>query len=68
LLLNENDTKNRVSECLKTAFFINSNEDAFDAILKFKKNKDAYAIVVNNDNDVVGIVSAKQVYTYALRN
>lgn len=67
LLLNEGEVQHRVSKCLKTAFFIKSKDDLFDAILKFKKNKDRYAIVLNDDNDVAGIVSAKQVYQYALK-
>ena len=52
LLLNEGEVQHRVSKCLKTAFFIKSKDDLFDAILKFKKNKDRYAIVLNDDNDV----------------
>ena len=67
LLLNEGEVQHRVSKCLKTAFFIKSKDDLFDAILKFKKNKDGYAIVLNDDNDVAGIVSAKQVYQHALK-
>lgn len=67
LLLNEDDVQHKVSKCLKTAFFINSKDDVFDAILKFKKNRDRYAIVLNSDNDVVGVITAKQVYTFAIR-
>jgi CBS domain containing-hemolysin-like protein len=67
LLLNEDEVQHKVSKCLKTAFFINSQDDIFDAILKFKKNRDRYAIVLNSDNDVVGVITAKQVYTFAIR-
>ncbi len=59
--------KNKELVGIETAFFIKSKDDLFDAILKFKKNKDRYAIVLNDDNDVAGIVSAKQVYQYALK-
>ena len=67
MLLNEDILKPKVSDCLKSAFFINIDDDIFEAIIKFKKNKDRYAIVVNSDNDVQGVVTAKQVYTYALK-
>lgn len=56
----------KVGDCLKEAIIIKSNADLLTAMTLFKESKEQYAIVVNNYNKEIGIITAKQLYTYSL--
>jgi CBS domain containing-hemolysin-like protein len=65
-ILEDEERKSKVSECVKSAITVNSSDDLLHVILDFHNDKDRYAIVKNDENEVIGILTAKQVYTYAL--
>ena len=56
----------RVKDCIKSAIRVKESDNLLTAISKFKETKERYAIVENDDEKPIGIVTAKQVYTYSL--
>lgn len=64
---NENNLPQpKVSDCLKEAIIIKSSADLLTAMTLFKESKEQYAIIVNDYNKEIGIITAKQLYTYSL--
>jgi CBS domain containing-hemolysin-like protein len=56
-----------IENCMYEAIVIHEEDNVLESLAKFKRKKNAYAIVNNDKEEPVAIISEKQLYSYAMR-